>query len=200
MNSIDLIRMGLKNLWRRKLRTFLTILGVIIGTASIVIMVSLGFGMSEGFKNEISRMGNLNTINIHPSYDMMWEGDRPVRNVNKNKAVLNDKAIADFRSISGVEAVSPILESYARFISGKYRADISIKGIAPETMEAFDFEATKGRILQEGDTFNLVFGANAPIMFLDERFIGGNFYYPDPGTEPNVDVLKDRLVMTFDMS
>ncbi|HAG43161.1 MAG TPA: ABC transporter permease, partial [Clostridium sp.] len=51
MNSLDIVKMGLKNLWRRKLRTFLTILGVIIGTSSIITMLSLGFGMSESFKN-----------------------------------------------------------------------------------------------------------------------------------------------------
>lgn len=201
MNSIDLVRMGLKNLWRRKLRTFLTILGVIIGTDSIVVMVSLGFGMSENFKGEISKMGNLNTINVHPPYDMVWEGDKPIRNVNKNRVTLNDKAITDFQSISGVEAVSPMLENYIRFISGRYYADVPIKGIVPETMEAFDFEAKDGRILQEGDTFNLVFGANVPTMFQDEKFMTGrDIFYYDPEAEPKVNVLKDRLIMTFDMS
>lgn len=201
MNSLDLISMGLKNLWRRKLRTFLTVLGVIIGTASIVIMVSLGFGMSENFKGEISKMGSLNTINVHPPYDMVWEGDKPVRNANKNKVTLDDKAVADFQSISGVEAVSPMLESYAKFVSGRYYADIPIKGIVPETMEAFDFEVTDGRTLQEGDTFNLVFGANAPTMFQDQKFMmGRDIFYYDPEAEPSVNVLKDRLIMTFDMS
>jgi len=64
MNSIDIIRMTFKNLLRRKTRTMLTVMGVVIGTASIVIMISIGIGMSEGFKQEISRMGSLNTINI----------------------------------------------------------------------------------------------------------------------------------------
>lgn len=200
MNNIDLITMGLKNLWRRKLRTFLTILGVIIGTASIVIMVSLGFGMSESFKNEINQMGSLNTINVHPPHDMVWEGDRPVRNTNINKAVLNDKAVADFSSITGVEAVSPIVENYIKFVSGRYSASISIKGIAPETMEAFDFEVVQGRILQAGDTLSIVFGNSIPTMFQEEGSMGRDIYYYDPDTEPKVDLLSDRLVMTFDMS
>ena len=65
MNSIDLIRMGLKNLWRRKLRTFLTVLGVVIGTASIIIMISLGLAMTHNFTQEISRMGSLNVIDVY---------------------------------------------------------------------------------------------------------------------------------------
>ena len=64
MNKLDLIRMGIKNLWRRKLRTFLTVLGVIIGTTSIVVMLSLGFGLSQGFEDQISQWGDLTTINV----------------------------------------------------------------------------------------------------------------------------------------
>ena len=45
MNFMDLLRMSGSNLRRRKLRTFLTVLGVIIGTTSIVVMISLGLGM-----------------------------------------------------------------------------------------------------------------------------------------------------------
>ena len=45
MKFLDIIGMSASNLWRRKLRTFLTVLGVMIGTASIVTMVSLGIGL-----------------------------------------------------------------------------------------------------------------------------------------------------------
>ena len=44
MRILDLLRMSSANLWKRKVRTLLTILGVVIGTASIVVMVSLGLG------------------------------------------------------------------------------------------------------------------------------------------------------------
>ena len=47
MKRNDLLRMCLQNLMRRKSRTFLTVLGVLIGCCSIVIMVSLGIGMKE---------------------------------------------------------------------------------------------------------------------------------------------------------
>lgn len=198
MSSVDLILMGIKNLWRRKLRTFLTILGVVIGTASIVIMVSLGFGMSESFKNEISKMGSLNTINVHPAYNMGWEGGTTSGNNSNDKVLLDDSAIAKFKSLAGVEAVSPIVETYVKFVSGKYSAQFSIKGIEPETMAAFDFEVTDGRLLQEGDTFNLVFGASAPTMFYDEKAMNRNYY--GPPQEADVDLLNDKLVMTFDMS
>ena len=55
MNLTELLRMSSSNLRRRKLRTFLTVLGVVIGTASIVVMVSLGLGMQKSMYQEIEQ-------------------------------------------------------------------------------------------------------------------------------------------------
>ena len=68
MRSKDFIKMGLKNLTRRKLRTSLTVLGVVIGTFSIVVMMSLGIAMSEGFEEQIMQMGSLTTITVNKYY------------------------------------------------------------------------------------------------------------------------------------
>src|SRR5690606_8172074 len=105
MSSIDLVRMGIKNLWRRKLRTFLTVLGVIIGTSSIIVMLSLGFGMQEAFKGQLARMGSLNTINVYKSYDGGYGGMDSNR--RKQEAKLDDKAIINFRNMPHVTAVTP---------------------------------------------------------------------------------------------
>ena len=58
MSWIDLLRMSASNLKRRKLRTFLTVLGVVIGTASIVVMVSLGLGLQKSVYDEMEQSGN----------------------------------------------------------------------------------------------------------------------------------------------
>ena len=52
MRWSDLLRMSVSSLRRRKLRTFLTVLGVVIGTASIVVMISLGLGLQESMYKE----------------------------------------------------------------------------------------------------------------------------------------------------
>ena len=57
MRFRDLLVMSLNNLRRRKLRTVLTILGVVIGTASIVVMVSLGIGLKELNMEQLSLLG-----------------------------------------------------------------------------------------------------------------------------------------------
>ena len=64
MKMHDLLIMSINNLRRRKLRTVLTVLGVVIGTASIVVMVSLGIGLSERTVEQISSYGSLTTIEV----------------------------------------------------------------------------------------------------------------------------------------
>ena len=65
MRYLDLLRMSASNLLRRKLRTALTVLGVIIGTASIVVMVSLGLGLRKSSLDQIEEYGGLTTINVN---------------------------------------------------------------------------------------------------------------------------------------
>ena len=128
MNNLDLIRMGIKNLWRRKLRTFLTVLGVIIGTSSIIVMLSLGFGLTQAFEDQISQWGSLTTINVHPK----WVD--PSMGAGQEQVKLDDKAVASFKALPNVVAVSPTLETYGAVINGKYIASTPIKGIDPDTM------------------------------------------------------------------
>ena len=64
MNWMDLLRMSSSNLKRRKLRTFLTVLGVVIGTASITVMISLGLGMQQSLYSEVEQSGGLTTMKV----------------------------------------------------------------------------------------------------------------------------------------
>ena len=189
MSRVDLIRMGLKNLWRRKLRTFLTVLGVIIGTSSIVVMLSLGFGMQEAFKGQIDRMGSLNTINVHKRYD---DYSSPSPKGNGQKAILDDKAVMDFKRIPNVKAVTPIVETYGVLINGRYKSYTPLRGIDPTVMEEFDFKVQDGRLLQAGDDFSIVFGGSMKNSFYDEKASSRGRY-----VEPKVDLMKDRMIFTF---
>ena len=65
MKFPDLLIMSMNNLRRRKLRTVLTVLGVIIGTAAIVVMVSLGIGLNEMTMEQIASWGSLTTIEVY---------------------------------------------------------------------------------------------------------------------------------------
>ena len=65
MRFSDLLTMSVNNLFRRKLRTFLTVLGVVIGTASIVVMVSIGIGLKEFTIKQYSSYGSLTAIQVY---------------------------------------------------------------------------------------------------------------------------------------
>lgn len=202
MNNLDLIRLALKNFMRRKIRTFLTILGVIIGTAAIVVMLSLGIGMNESFKAQISRMGSLNVITVTPyfySQEMMSMGGQP------SMTVLDDKSVAKIAELEGVEAITPVMQASLKLVSGKYTTYANIMGIDPAAMEKFDFNIAEGRLLTSDDTAALVFGSSTPMNFYNPRSSGRGrmiFYGGMNGMDqkPPVDVMNDKLVMTFDMS
>lgn len=182
MNKIDIVRMGSKNLWRRKLRTFLTILGVIIGTTSIVVMLSLGFGLSQGFEEQISQWGDLTTINVHQGWA---DPSMP----QQEQVSLDDFAVAEFKAIPNVVAVSPTIETYGAIINGKYMAQVPIRGINPDSMAEFGFEASEGRLLDDSDELTVLFGGG----------MVNNFYNPKSRVwrEAKIDLMKDRMSLTL---
>lgn len=193
MNSIDLIRMGFRNLHRRKMRTFLTVLGVIIGTAAIVVMMSLGIGMNENFERELRRMGSLNIIDVNRYY--VPENSKGA----VEQATLDDKAIAKMAKIEGVEAVTPVVEVFLKLVSGKYVGYGQIKGIDARTMEAFDFKVEQGRLLEEDDGLAAVFGYNVPYNFYNPKARGG-WYFGGADRTALVDPMTDKISLTFDTS
>ncbi len=204
MNKKDIVRLAFKNFMRRKTRSILTILGVLIGTAAIVVMLSLGIGMNESFKRQLSRMGSLNIIEVNRWY---FEEDGKGGGYSR-ESVLDDKAVAQFEAIEGVEAVMPYFQTGLKLVSGKYSMYANIVGIDPKILEAFDFKVAEGRLLNDEDTTSLLFGSETPYQFYNPRsrgrFGGGYVYFGGPGggerAEPDVDVLNDKLVMTFDHS
>ena len=65
MRWSDLLKMSLGSLKRRKLRAFLTILGVVIGTTSIVVMISLGLGLQESMYEQVEQNGGTTTLTVY---------------------------------------------------------------------------------------------------------------------------------------
>jgi len=190
MSWRDLIDMAVRNLWKRKLRTFLTVLGVIIGTASIVIMVSIGIGMNESFRKQIESMGSLNVINV---YNYNYYGG------NQNTDVKLDEATLDeFEKIEGVEAVSPVKNAYFAIIDGKYVCTTSIRGIEPAVMGALGYKISEGRTLEEGDSMKLVLGAYTKNEFYNPKQSWQNRWNGTNTIE--IDPFNDKFKITYDTS
>jgi putative ABC transport system permease protein len=204
MNKRDILKLAFKNFMRRKTRSILTILGVLIGTAAIVVMISLGIGMNESFRRQLSSIGSLNVIEVNPWYFV--EDGKGGGYSGQN--VLDDAAVAKIAAIDGVEAVSPFLQTSFKLVSGKYMTYANVMGVDPTALEAFGYKAAEGRLLTEEDTASLLFGSNTPYDFYNPRernnmYGGGYIYFGGGGEdrpEPNVDVLNDKIEITFDMS
>ncbi len=104
MKITDILGMALKNLFRRKMRTFLTLLGVLIGTTSIAVMMSIGVGLDKTMEEQMQRYGSLNTITVNPYTYFESDG---VSYSEPSTKDLDDKAVQEFEQIDGVAHKPP---------------------------------------------------------------------------------------------
>lgn len=136
MKISDLIKMGLRNLFRRKARTALTIVGVIIGTISIVVMVSIGIGMTESFDRQIMQNGSMTIIQIQ-KYGSIYDDDGNW--VGSKEQVIDDTLVEQVKQIAHVKAVSPVVQMYVQLESGKYSNGMSIYAMDSSVFPEFGF-------------------------------------------------------------
>ena len=92
MKIFDLITMCLRNLTRRKVRTLLTVTGVVVGTSAIIVMISIGVGMNKSQEEMLAQMGDLTMIDIY-NYG--------------GQTTLDDKAMAQILALPHVEVATP---------------------------------------------------------------------------------------------
>lgn len=191
MKKIDFVKMGFKNLWRRKLRTILTIMGVVIGTFSIVIMVSLGVGMTEGYKDEMAQWGSLTKITISKQ---SWVYDEKSGMGASKEQKLDDSLVTQIKAMEHVKAVTPIISVSASLKSGKYQSYIEITGIDPDTIEYFDFpNLANGEYLSYDNPTGILFGANSCYFYNSRQSSYGGLNDESP-----VDLMEDQIKITFD--
>lgn len=130
MKFLDLLRMSVNNLRRRKLRTALTVLGVIIGTASIVVTVSLGIGLRELNLELIESEGSLTSIQVWASQWQYDEGSETEPNY------MTDEVVAQIGQMEHVTTVYPMLTMNVMMRQGIYEASwMRIMGVPREYLE-----------------------------------------------------------------
>ena len=210
MTSLDIIKMAFKNLTKRKLRTALTILSVVIGASSIIIMVSLGVALDESFDEQIKQLGNITNIEIYPSSEGSF--DRlPSSSSNSKEPVLTNKDINSFKQIKGVELVTPTLDGEFRFLvdNGRYTGTVKVIAVDPETAERLGYTAIEGRTLnvEDGEAYNIV--ANPYVAYVFDKkgrakpyakWIYGEEDITQEMREQKIDLLNQRLSITTDAS
>lgn len=199
MRFIDLLRMSVSNLWRRKLRTFLTVLGVIIGTASIVVMISLGLGLSKSTMDQIERSGGLTTITVREGGGMSYGGAVAVTessSKDENAGKITDSTAQEIMNIPHVKAASPVLYLYTILKTGVYEGSVTIKGMTTEALESMNIPLSEGsRLPTDPDTLEFLYGNQVIMNFSNSKTNQG---YWDTGELPDIDLANDPIFFIMD--
>ncbi len=169
MRTSDLLKLSKDNLKRRKGRTILTVLGVIIGTCSIVMMVSIGVAINKSNEDMIKSMEDLTRIEVY-NY----------RN-EKEQAPITDDVIKKFKEIPNVKIATPIYQSeYLNNVkikagnSGKYEFDAyvgnEIIGMNKDAIEYYGYELEDGRFINKTDKpYTVIVGQYADYQFRNPK-------------------------------
>ena len=140
MRFTDILRTAFMNLWRRKLRAVLTVLGMVIGVSSIVVMMSLGIGIKKSTMESYASMGSLTNITVS-----RWSYQETATGGTSTEKKLDKKAVETIRKIPGVKSVMPQIQTYGILKSGKWISDCSIMAIDSSVAEEFGIELSEGR-------------------------------------------------------
>ena len=189
-----MIGMSLSNLFKRKVRTLLTVAGVIIGTCAIVVMVSFGIGINESMNTMMEGMGDLTIVQIN-NYNQTPES-----------TPLDDDMIAKIEAIPHVVAVTPVYTldwNVVTINSGKYAYQGQIYGVNMKSLADFGYTVQEGSL--PGDDFEenmILFGWSALYNFYNTKKTSNNMIFAQPdatGTipDPYVDPMKDELELVI---
>lgn len=213
MSFGDLIRTCLNNLFRHKGRTILTIIGVIVGCSSVVLMISIGTAIKLQMMQFMDSMGDLSVITV----------------TAKGNKKIDNAIIKQFKAIPKVKAVSPECSSFSdvdikiQTADGRYVTQYaSFIATDTSTMADFGYETVSGKLLTGSEQNGLLIGEHAAYNFVDtlrpEGYNTINYWeykynedmgeIPDPYFDPETTDLQlvissnenENKKMTFDLT
>ncbi|WP_337934354.1 ABC transporter permease [Jutongia sp.] len=185
MSFYDLMSMSLGNLWRRKLRTILTVLGVLIGTTSIVAMLSLAFGMKQQMMEQYESMGSVTQINVSPGGGMDSDSSGSQTDTS---TMLTESNMEMFQGMEHVKSVSPQLTFDGTMKSGRYSGYANMIGVDQSMLDSQELD--KGEVPKAGNSGTLqVLGGNQ--LLTGFGYVQGDEYvdYYSTGELPPIDLM-----------
>lgn len=146
MKFANLLKIALRALNNNKLRCFLTMLGIIIGVASVITMLAIGQGSKNSIKEQISEMGS-NMIMIHPG-SMQRGGVRQSADDMQSLQVSDYEAL---QNLPGIVAISPSVNSGGQLVNGNNNYPSTIYGITPDYLDIRKLKVKEGSMFTEHD-------------------------------------------------
>lgn len=169
MNFTNLFRIAVKALSNNKLRGFLTMLGIIIGVASVITMLAIGQGSKRSIQAEISEMGS-NMIMIHPG------GDRR-GGVQLSADDMQSLKIKDFEDIRAdtryVTYVSPAVNSSGQAVYGANNTPTTVYGVNLDYLDIRRYKVADGDVFTEHDIKTVAKVCLIGRSVVDELFTNG---------------------------
>ncbi|WP_419870238.1 ABC transporter permease [Chryseobacterium sp. CT-SW4] len=147
MNFINLLKIAWKAILLNKMRAVLTMLGIIIGVASVIAMLAIGEGSKESIKQNISSMG-ANLITIRPGAGMMG-------GVRSDPTSMQTLTLDDYKALKSqahqIKDISPLVNGSGQSIAGSNNWPTTIYGASPEYLSIRDWGIESGAMFTEDD-------------------------------------------------
>lgn len=147
MNGTNLFKIALHALANNKLRAFLTMLGIIIGVASVITMLAIGQGSKRSIQQQIAEMGS-NMIMIHPGADMRG-------GVRQDPSAMQTLKLEDFQALQEqtnfLAAVSPSVSSSGQFIYGANNYPSNVSGVNRDYLDIRQLTVASGDMFTDAD-------------------------------------------------
>jgi len=177
----DLIGASLASLRQRFFRTLLTVLGVVIGTTSVIVMVSLGVGLSASFTGNMENNLSLRMVTVQnpPPAEAAMDASVPT--------AMDERMLAALEAMPGVEAVWPVYRVQAELRMGRYTTYMDVEGLPLEAIEALNVPFEAGGMPEPG----------APLSFIMGNAVTDQFYDEMTGEPADVDPMLQPTFVTF---
>lgn len=172
----EYVKMALKNIWANKVRTLLTMLGIIIGISSVILIVSVGGGATEMITSELGSLGK-GQINFYATE-------------YQEKYIISKDELEDIRQMKGVKAVATQTFIQGTTKTKKDEFKVSLIGFDPDGFSFMDYTYVKGGpydereaeigkpvcVISENDAMKLFGSVNVAGMDLDITvYVGGSY-------------------------
>lgn len=169
MNYKNLIKIALKALANNKFRGFLTMLGIIIGVASVIAMLAIGQGSKRSIREQISEMGS-NMIMVHP-------GNGRFGGVRQSASSMQTLKLEDYRTIereaSYISACSPTVSSSGQAIYGANNAPTTLYGVNGDYMTIRKYSVGEGEMFTDHDVKTAAKVCVVGKTVVDNLFVSG---------------------------
>ncbi|MBQ9237394.1 MAG: ABC transporter permease [Prevotella sp.] len=148
MSFINLMKVAMKAILNNKFRSFLSMLGIIIGVAAVIVMMSIGQGSKESIRQNISQMGT-NIIMIRPGADKGMGG------VRQDPSSMQTLKVDDYEAIKKeakyISHISPEVTASGQAINGNNNTSTTLYGESPEYLSIKQWEVTSGTEFTDED-------------------------------------------------